>query len=153
MTINGEDPPASFSLCSLHLRLQAADPQSFLKFRPPITILPRTENQQNPEIKPTVSHILDSLIPLPFPFWFLINMRQRERESGRERAGQEAEIERDERSEEERGERCFSIKIMHWVCTVFPYALGNTVETQWTKLNLGLLLWDDFVVFSLFFPK
>jgi hypothetical protein len=40
---------------------------------------------------------------------------------------------------------------MHWVCTVFPYALGNTVETQWTKLNLGLLLWDDFVVFSLFF--
>jgi hypothetical protein len=84
MTINGEDPPASFSLCSLHLRLQAADPQSFLKFRPPITILPRTENQQNTEIKPTVSHILDSLIPLPFPFWFLINMRQRERERERE---------------------------------------------------------------------
>jgi hypothetical protein len=72
MTINGEDPPASFSLCSLHLRLQAADPQ------------PRTENQQNPEIKPTVSHILDSLIPLPFPFWFLINMRHRERERERE---------------------------------------------------------------------
>jgi hypothetical protein len=41
---------------------------------------------------------------------------------------------------EERGERCFSIKIMYWVCTVFPYALGNTVETQWTKLNIGLLL-------------
>jgi hypothetical protein len=34
---------------------------------------------------------------------------------------------------------------------VFPYALGNTVETQWTKLNVGLLLWDVFVVFSLFF--
>jgi hypothetical protein len=39
------------------------------------------------------------------------------------------------------------------VSTVFPYALGNTVETQWTKLNVGLLLWDVFVVFSLFFPK
>jgi hypothetical protein len=26
------------------------------------------------------------------------------------------------------------------VSTVFPYALGNTVETQWTKLNIGLLL-------------
>jgi hypothetical protein len=37
------------------------------------------------------------------------------------------------------------------VSTVFPYALGNTVETQWTKLNIGLLLWDVFVVFSLFF--
>jgi hypothetical protein len=30
----------------------------------------------------------------------------------------------------ERREVFFSIKIMHWVCTVFPYALGNTVETQ-----------------------
>jgi hypothetical protein len=39
------------------------------------------------------------------------------------------------------------------VSTVFPYALGNTVETQWTKLNVRLLLWDVFVVFSLFFPK
>jgi hypothetical protein len=39
------------------------------------------------------------------------------------------------------------------VSTVFPYALGNTVETQWTKLNIGLLLWDVFVIFSLFFPK
>jgi hypothetical protein len=53
----------------------------------------------------------------------------------------------------ERREVFFSIKIMYWVCTVFPYVLGNTVETQWTKLNLGLLLWDDFVIFSLFFPK
>jgi hypothetical protein len=55
----------------------------------------------------------------------------------RERAGQEAEIERRTGG---RGERCFSIKIMYWVCTVFFYALGNTVETQWTKLNIGLLL-------------
>jgi hypothetical protein len=52
----------------------------------------------------------------------------------------------------ERREVFFSIKIMHWVCTVFPYALRNTVETQWNKLNVGLLLWDVFVVFSLFFP-
>jgi hypothetical protein len=47
----------------------------------------------------------------------------------------------------------FSIKIMYWVCTVFPYALGNTVETQWNRLNVGLLLWNVFVVFSLVFPK
>jgi hypothetical protein len=79
------------------------------------------------------------------------SMRHRERAG--ERAGQEAEMERDERVEEERGERCFSIKIIHWVCTVFPYVLGNTVETQWTKLNIGLLLWKVFVVFLLFFPK
>jgi hypothetical protein len=56
-----------------------------------------------------------------------------------------------------RGERretgFFSNKIMHWVCTVFPYVLGNTVETQWNRLNVGLLLWDVFMVFSLFFPK
>jgi hypothetical protein len=61
----------------------------------------------------------------------------------RERAGQEAEIERrtgGRGERRERGERCFSIKIMYWVCTVFPYALGNTVETQWTKLNIELLL-------------
>jgi hypothetical protein len=61
--------------------------------------------------------------------------------------------EKEEWAEEEREEKCFSIKIMYWVCTVFPYALGNTVETQWTKLNVGLLLWEVFVVFSLFFPK
>jgi hypothetical protein len=34
---------------------------------------------------------------------------------------------------------------------VFPYALGNTVETQWTKLNVGLLLWGCFCGFFLFF--
>jgi hypothetical protein len=80
-------------------------------------------------------------------------------ETQRERAG-ERELDKRQRSREtkgrkrreERGERCFSIKIMHWVCTVFPYALGNTVETQWTKLNIGLLLWDVFMIFFSFFP-
>jgi hypothetical protein len=38
--------------------------------------------------------------------------------------------EKEEWAKDEREEKCFSIKIMHWVCTVFPYALGNTVETQ-----------------------
>jgi hypothetical protein len=40
------------------------------------------------------------------------------------------------------------------VSTVFPYALGNTVETQWRRLNIRLLLWGCFCgFFSLFFPK
>jgi hypothetical protein len=82
------------------------------------------------------------------------SMRHRERAGERELDKRQRWRETNGRKRrEERGERCFSIKIMHWVCTVFPYVLGNTVETQWTKLNIGLLLWDVFVVFSLFFPK
>jgi hypothetical protein len=57
---------------------------------------------------------------------------------------------------EERGERredLFYAYNIEWESTVFPYALGNTVETQWTKLNVGLLLWDIFMVFFLFFLK
>jgi hypothetical protein len=38
------------------------------------------------------------------------------------------------------------------VSTVFPYALGNTVETQWRRLNIGLLLWGCFCGFLSFFP-
>jgi hypothetical protein len=50
----------------------------------------------------------------------------------RERAGQEAEIERrtggrGERREE-RGEMCFSIKIMYWVCIVFSYRLKTLLK-------------------------
>jgi hypothetical protein len=74
--------------------------------------------------------------------------RERERESAetareRERAG----------STKERGEmRVFFIRIFKGIVTVFPNALGNTVETQWRRLNIGLLLWAGgvFVVFSLF---
>jgi phosphoglycerol transferase MdoB-like AlkP superfamily enzyme len=54
-----------------------------------------------------------------------------------------------------RGERrvFFIIRILKGTATVFPYALGNTVQTQWRRLNIGLLLWGFFVAFSLFFPK
>jgi hypothetical protein len=45
------------------------------------------------------------------------------------------------------------IKIMHWVSTVFPNALGNTVETQWKRLYIGVLLWGYFGGFFFFFPK
>jgi hypothetical protein len=34
---------------------------------------------------------------------------------------------------------------------VFPNALGNTVETQWRRLNIGLLLWECFCGFFFFF--
>jgi hypothetical protein len=55
---------------------------------------------------------------------------------------------------EERGEKTNILLFNNQrVSTVFPYALRNTVETQWTKLNVGFLLWNVFVVFSLFFPK
>ena len=37
--------------------------------------------------------------------------------------------------------------------TVFPNALGNTIETQWRRLNIGFCCGGDFMVFSLFFPK
>jgi hypothetical protein len=47
----------------------------------------------------------------------------------------------------------FISRIMKGIATVFPNTLGNTVETQWRRLNIRLLLWDVFVVFSLFFPK
>jgi hypothetical protein len=57
--------------------------------------------------------------------------------------------ERLERREER--EDLFYAYNIEWESTVFPYALENTVETQWTKLNVGFLLWDVFVVFSLFF--
>jgi hypothetical protein len=53
----------------------------------------------------------------------------------------------------EERDRCFSIKIMHWVSTVFPNALGNTVRTQWRRLYIGLLLWGCFCGFFSFFPK
>jgi hypothetical protein len=59
--------------------------------------------------------------------------------------------ERLERREER--EDLFYAYNIEWESTVFPYALGNTVEIQWTKLNVGFLLWEVFVVFSLFFPK
>jgi hypothetical protein len=49
--------------------------------------------------------------------------------------------------------KSFIIIILKETATVFPYVLGNIVETQWNKLNVGLLLWDVFVIFSLFFPK
>jgi hypothetical protein len=66
---------------------------------------------------------------------------QRQRE--RERAG----------STKERGERrVFFIRIFKGTATVFPNALGNTVETQWRRLNIGLLLWGCFCGFFLFFP-
>jgi hypothetical protein len=50
-------------------------------------------------------------------------------------------------------DRCFSIKIMHWVSTVFLYALGNTVETQWRRLYIGCCCGGVFVIFFSFFPK
>jgi hypothetical protein len=56
----------------------------------------------------------------------------------------------------ERGERrVFFIRIFKGTATMFPNVLGNTVETQWRKLNIGLLLWAGgvFVVFFSFFPK
>jgi hypothetical protein len=50
-------------------------------------------------------------------------------------------LEKGERLEwrEERKDLFYAYNI-EWESTVFPYALGNTVETQWTKLNVGLLL-------------
>jgi hypothetical protein len=42
---------------------------------------------------------------------------------------------------EERGERTQCLLFNNQrVSTVFPYALGNTVETQWKRLNIGFLL-------------
>jgi hypothetical protein len=34
---------------------------------------------------------------------------------------------------------------------VYNLILGNTVETQWRRLNIGLLLWGCFCGFFLFF--
>jgi hypothetical protein len=59
-------------------------------------------------------------------------------------------IENRERREER--DWCFIIKIMHWVSTVFSNALGNTIATQWRRLNIRFLLWGCFCDFFLFFP-
>jgi hypothetical protein len=62
----------------------------------------------------------------------LFEREQRQREIGR--AG-------GRRMGEERGERTNILLFNNQrVSTVFSYALRNTVETQWTKLNIGLLL-------------
>jgi hypothetical protein len=54
---------------------------------------------------------------------------------------------------EERGERTQCLLFNNQrVSTVFPYELGNTVETQWRRLNIGLLLWGCFYDFFSFFP-
>jgi hypothetical protein len=91
---------------------------------------------------------LSLLFSFSFSLPFLINTRHRERESesrdsGRERAGQQA-------TKERREESIFIIIILKGTATVFPYVLGNTVETQWRRLNIGLLLWGVFEFFLFF---
>jgi hypothetical protein len=75
---------------------------------------------------------------------------------GAETAGErERERERELGSTKERGERrvFFIIRIMKGTATMFPNALGNTVDTLWYWLSLGLLLWMVFCGFFEIFPK
>jgi hypothetical protein len=73
-------------------------------------------------------------------------VRQRERELSRKKKGWERREEREPNNILFNNQR---------VSTVFPYVLGNTVETQGRRLNLGLLLWELFCGFFsfFFFPK
>jgi hypothetical protein len=84
----------------------------------------------------------------------LFDREQRQRDGvagGRRRDGRG---ERREERGERRGERTQCLLFNNQrVSTVFPYALGNTVETQWRRLNIGLLCGGVFMIFSLFFPK
>jgi hypothetical protein len=68
----------------------------------------------------------------------------------RQRDGVAGGRRRDGRGERERTQ-CLLFNNQR-VSTVFPYALGNTVETQWRRLNIGLLLWECFYDFFSFFP-
>jgi hypothetical protein len=71
-----------------------------------------------------------------FNFWFCwareITEIPGERERERESCAQ--------RRREERGEFFFIIRIMKGTATVFPNALGNTVDTLGLQLKIGLLL-------------
>jgi hypothetical protein len=76
----------------------------------------------------------------------LLGEREREcRDNGRERE-RESWVDEGER-------RVFFIRILKGTATVFPNALGNTVETQWRRLNIELLLWGVFCDFFPIFPK
>jgi hypothetical protein len=57
--------------------------------------------------------------------------------------------------EDQRGERrentLFMSIIFHWKVTMFPYSLGNTVDTQGLRSNIGILMRVYFCGFFLDF--
>jgi hypothetical protein len=86
-------------------------------------------------------------------FLSMIPFVGREKESAKTAGERERERERERESWVDKGERrVFFIRIFKGTATVFPNALENTVETQWRRLNIGLLLWGCFCGFFLFFP-
>ena len=92
-------------------------------------------------------------------FWVFVG-EEGERERERVRAVKErwrwgvvARGRRRDGKGERRENTLFRSIIFHWEATVFLNALGNIVDTQGLRSNIGILIWVHFCGFFEIFPK